>query len=81
MKKLLVTDVDMIDSDIVNKVQEYLSLQMSYGLYDFDTERLVEDVCRHFDLKRIGDSHPEIYLGDEAGGTLTLTFKDEHLGY
>jgi len=81
MKKLLVTDVDMIDSGTVDKVQEYLSLQMSYGLYDFNTERLVDDVCRHFNLKVVGTAHPEIYLGDEAGGTLTLTFKDEYLGY
>ena len=81
MKKLLVTDADMIDPKVVQQVEEFLALQMSYGLVDFSPEKILDQIAQHFKLKLSGVDHPEFYLTDAAGGVLTLTFKEEYLGY
>jgi len=81
MKKLIVTETDKVEPLIASQVQEFLSIQASYGLYDFNTDRIIEDVCSHFKLKRTGGTYPEIYLSDAAGGTMTILFKEEYLGY
>jgi len=80
MKKLLVSDSN-IDTEVTNEISLQLSSHHAYGLYNFDPERMVEDVCRKFNLTLSTISHPKFILEDANGRELTLLISEENYGY
>jgi hypothetical protein len=71
MKKLLVAE-SQLDTEDTTNIQLFLSSYYAYGLLDFDTEKIANEVCRVFKLKLSEYSFPFVILENEHGQQLTL---------
>lgn len=80
MKKLLVSE-SSLPTQITNDISLQLSSHHMYGLYDFDPERMVNDVCARFDLEVEEIFHPKFILKNSRGDSITLLMSEENYGY
>lgn len=79
MKKLLVHDSEL-EEGLTQEIELYSTMQMAYGLYEFNRDKLVDDICRQFNLSKVGEEPPIFIVQDEGGRTLSLIMKEEHFG-
>lgn len=76
MKKLLVVQEET-NSNLSQSISEFLSMQYNYGLYDFNTEKLLEDMSHKFKIK-VAEINPPYYkLIDNQENNIVLEFLDD----
>ncbi len=80
MKKLLVEDYT-VDDQLATEISLRLSSHFMYGTYNFNPERMVEDICQEYNLELVEIRHPDIILKNAAGKTLNLKVSEENYGY
>lgn len=80
MKKLLV-DESALDAQTTADISLRLSSHFMYGLYEFNPERMVEDVCKEYNLELVELVHPKYILKNAAGNTIELLVSEENYGY
>lgn len=80
MKKLLVIS-EKTDSEQSNIVSEFLSLQYNYGLYDFNVEKILEDLKNNYSLTVESIEIPYYTLKDKLGKQIVLEFSDDQFIY
>lgn len=78
MKKLIVVDEET-NSKKASSVAEFFSLHFNYGLYDFDAEKLLQDVAEKYDVHVKNISLPYYDLEDNEGGKIKVMFKEEYV--
>lgn len=81
MKKLVVNKSEL-PADTTNKVNEFFASYFMYGLQNFNTDKVIDEACKLFNL-RLAHSQPPMlfYLKDEDDNTIELEFKEENFGY
>lgn len=80
MKKITVSESELDEQTTVN-ISLQLTSHFMYGLYDFDPEKMVEDICREYNLELVAIHHPHITLKDDEGNTVKLLVSEENYGY
>lgn len=78
MKKLIVIS-ESTTSNYQNNVAEYFSMQYNYGLYDFNAEKIIEDVCQAYNLKIKDINAPYYTLIDENNEVITALFTEDYV--
>jgi competence transcription factor ComK len=79
MKKLLVSYSE-VDQDITNNIELYSTMQMSYGRYDFNAEKIVNELCKVFGLTYVGTEATEHILQDKDEKVVRLIFSETYHG-
>lgn len=79
MKKLVVHTSEL-DQELTNQIELHSTMQMSYGLYEFNRDKLVNELCRVFNLEMVGEEPPIFILQDKEGKTVSLIMKEEYFG-
>ena len=79
MKKLIVRDSELDDS-LTQQIELHSTMQIAYGLYEFNRDKLVDDICRIFKLTKVGEEPPVFILRNEEGKTLSLEMVEEYFG-
>ena len=74
MERIVVHESSMPD-DKTQEISELLSMQFSYGLYEFDRERVIEDLLARYRLTIHNIDPPDYTLEDEQGRSLTLRYE------
>ena len=80
MKKLIVIEEET-RSPKAGIVAEFFSLQYNYGLYDFDPDKIIEDVENHYGVKKVS-MHPPYYdLEDADGLPIKVMLTEDYVQY
>ena len=79
MKKLLVHESELAQ-DLTDQIQLHSTMQMAYGLYEFNRDKLVDEICRIFKLSKIDSEPPLFTLEDSEGKTISLIMVEEYFG-
>lgn len=80
MKKLVVVE-EGTESPQANIVSEFFSLQYNYGLYDFDPDKIIQDLESHYGIKKI-DGYPPYYnLEDGEGLPIKVMMTEDYVQY
>lgn len=79
MKKLLVYESEL-DEDLTNQIGLHSTMQMAYGLYEFNRGKLVDEICRVFKLEKVGEEPPLFILEDSEGKTISMIMVEENFG-
>lgn len=78
MKKLVVHESEF-EGSFNEELELFSTMHMSYGVFDFSTEKMVEAICRQFNLQLLEASHPTFELTD-GERVISLIFKEEYFG-
>jgi len=71
MKKLLVEKSEL-DEQTTTNIQIQLTSHHMYGLYDFNPEKMIDDLSRNYKLKQTNVNHPLFFLKDENNKEIIL---------
>lgn len=78
MKKLILVD-EGTNSNYSGLVSEFLSLQFNYGLYDFNVDKILNDLIFMYGFKLKPSESPYYYdLEDPKGGVVRITYVEEY---
>lgn len=77
MKKLVVIEeeTNSIHKDLA---AEFLSMQFNYGLYDFNAEKILQDLEDLYGIKMVSTHMPYYDLEDKNGGKIKIMFTEEY---
>lgn len=78
MKKLLVVE-ERTSSQEINTVSEFLGMQYNYGLYDFDVNKIIDDLKNLYQMKLVDIQIPYYTLVDKNNKEIVLEFVDEYV--
>jgi hypothetical protein len=78
MKKLIVVE-EKTESAQIYSISEFLGMQYNYGLYDFDVEKIIEDLKNLHELTLVDVQIPYYTLLDKNSKSVTLEFVDEYV--
>jgi len=78
VKKIVIVDEETTSSQ-KNLVAEFFSIQFNYGLYDFNADKIFDDIQRLYDIKLIETRAPYYKLVDKNGGIITAMFREEYV--
>lgn len=71
MKKIIVESSELSE-EITNNVSFKLTSHFMYGLYEFNPERMIDDLCHDYNLNIQGINPPYTHLVDDQGKNLIL---------
>ena len=77
MKKIVVAESQINEEDRIN-IELELTSHFAYGLYEFNPERMVEDISHKYKLTLDSIMHPFFNLTDSEGNELKLKFVEEN---
>jgi hypothetical protein len=77
MKKIIILEEET-NSNYTNIVSEFLSIQFNYGLYDFNAEKIFNDLERLYNVKLLETRLPYYKLVDPEMGVINCMFKEEY---
>lgn len=77
MKKIVIIEEET-NSSYTNTVAEFFSIQFNYGLYDFNAEKIFNDLERLYDVKLVETRLPYYKLVDPERGVISCMFKEEY---
>lgn len=77
MKKLTVQESEL-DQSLTQEIELFSTMQFAYGLYDFNAEKIIDDICRVFKLKFVGTEGHVHILEDKDERILSLLFSEEY---
>lgn len=79
MKKLIVKESEL-SADLTQQIELHSTMQIAYGLYEFKTDKLVEELCRVFNLTKTSEEPPVFVLSDKEGKTISMMMVEEYFG-
>lgn len=79
MKKLIVDASDLPD-EVTNNLNLFLTMQYTYGVSDFDVDKVVAEACKAFSLQEVDREVPFVYLVAASTASVTLKFIQEDYG-
>ena len=77
MKKLTVQDSEL-DQSLTQEIELFSTMQFAYGLYDFNAEKIIDDICRVFKLEFVGSEGNVHILQDGDERVMSLIFSEEY---
>lgn len=78
MKKLVVHESEF-DSAFTEEIEMFSTMHMSYGTFDFNTEKMVEAICKQFNLEVFDVTHP-VYELTDGEKLISMIFREEYFG-
>jgi hypothetical protein len=78
VKKIIIVEEDTTSSQ-KNIVAEFFSIQFNYGLYDFNADKIFNDLERLYNIRLVETRLPYYTLIDQNGGVITALFKEEYV--
>jgi hypothetical protein len=79
MKKLLVKESEL-DSTLSDEISLFSTMQLAYGRYEFNIEKIIDDICRIFKLTYVGSEGNVYILQDSDERMMSLVFSEEYHG-
>lgn len=79
MKKLVVSKSQLSESKTI-ELNLFLTMQYTYGVVDFDVDKVVDAACRAFGLELVSKEFPVINLVSANSAEVELTFHQEEYG-
>jgi len=77
MKKIIVAESDLEEQKTI-EIELELTSHFAYGLYEFNPERMIEDISRKHNLFLESITHPFFNLKNSENKKLILKFVEEH---
>jgi hypothetical protein len=77
MKKLVVIE-DETTSSYSGLVSEFLSMQYNYGLYDFNSDKILADLDTQYGIKLKSTRMPYYELEDKHGSIIKIMFMEQY---
>lgn len=78
MKKLVVHESEF-ESNFTDEINLFSTMHMSYGTFDFNSEKMIEAICKQFNLEVFEISHP-VYELTDGERLISLIFREEYFG-